>query len=289
MIGIIQQLLQLIQAVLDWECSYIRPVIHKYIQCFKSFDSQCTDLCTNKKERLAATWACEKFHYSIYLDGLDSFRLIRDHKPLVPIINSDDLNKVPLRWQRLLIRMMRYNPRAEYMAGKKLVVPDTLSRQPIESAVLPIKNTESENEIKLQEEITRASWPISDNKLDNIMVETGEDKELSDAIEFTINGWPKHIQNIQDHVRNCYEHWLLLYYNKIVIPDNMHDEILNKIHLGNQVVNKCMEQAEMCDWWPEISKDIKELVDSYEYCQEKRKAQRKEPLHTTEMPTGPWD
>ena len=114
-----------------------------------------------EKECLAATWACEKFHR--YLYGLDSFRLITDHKPLVPIINSDDLNKVPLRCQRLLIRMMQYNPRAEYMPGKKLVVPDTLSRQPIENAVLPNKNTESENEevqIKLQEEITRVSWPI---------------------------------------------------------------------------------------------------------------------------------
>ena len=74
---------------------------------------------------------------------------------------------------------MRYNPRAEYMPGKKLVVPDTLSRQPIESAVLPNKNSESEKEevqIKLQEENTRASWPILDNKLDNIMNETGEAK-----------------------------------------------------------------------------------------------------------------
>ena len=80
---------------------------------------------------------------------------------------------------------------------------------------------------------------------------------------------------------------LMLYDKKIVIPDNMDDEILNKIHVGNQGVNKCREWAEMCIWWPGISKDIKELVDNYEYCQEKRKAQRREPLHTTEMPTGP--
>lgn len=81
-----------------------------------------------EKECLVSVWASEQFYQ--YLCGLETYRLITDHKPLVTMINGVDLDKVPLCCQQLLIRLMKFNPVAEYMPGKNLVVADALSRHP---------------------------------------------------------------------------------------------------------------------------------------------------------------
>ena len=78
-----------------------------------------------EKECLGMTWSCERFHK--YLMGLETFKLITDHKPLIPILNSKELSDVALRCQRLLIRLRRYSYVAEHSPGKNMLVFDTLS------------------------------------------------------------------------------------------------------------------------------------------------------------------
>ena len=82
-----------------------------------------------EKEYLGLVWACEKF--SRYLVGLPTVHLLTDHKPLIPLINSKDLELVPIRCQHFLIRLMRFNCHAEYTPGKALVVPDALFCSPL--------------------------------------------------------------------------------------------------------------------------------------------------------------
>ena len=72
-----------------------------------------------ERECLACVWTCEKV--TQYLLGLESYRLITDHKPLVPLIGEKDLNTVPA-WSHIAADLCELN-------GKKyLVVIDYYSR-----------------------------------------------------------------------------------------------------------------------------------------------------------------
>ena len=123
-----------------------------------------------EKECLASTWACEKF--SKYLIGLDSFQLQTDHKPLVPLIKSKDIDKAPVRCQRLLIRLMRFNTDVIHVPGKQIVISDALSRNPI-----PHTNEDenSAENVKAYVDSISSNWPVTSNRLNILRTETVHD------------------------------------------------------------------------------------------------------------------
>ena len=80
-----------------------------------------------EKEALALTWACERLNQ--YLLGT-RFLLETDHKPLVPLMSTKNLEELPVRIQRFRLRMMRYQYDIKHVPGKELNTADFLSRSP---------------------------------------------------------------------------------------------------------------------------------------------------------------
>ena len=76
-----------------------------------------------EKEALATTWVCEKFND--YILGKDIL-IEKDHKPLVPLFGSKNLDELPPRIQRFKMRLMKYSFIISHIPGKDLVIADTL-------------------------------------------------------------------------------------------------------------------------------------------------------------------
>jgi transposase InsO family protein len=244
-----------------------------------------------EKECLASVWACERFDR--YLCGLPSFRLMTDHKPLVPLINGPDLNKVPLRCQRLLMRLMRYRPVAEHIKGKDMWVSDTLSRHPLE---MPSSEMKSVHEIEQYVEDVKSQWPMSDRKLAEMQKATAEDPVLTAAMQYTIDGWPTYGKEVPDELKEYFDvrahlsvaQGLLIYDDRIVIPQSKRKDVLQCIHEGHMGIDKCRDRANTGVWWRGITAEIKKIVKSCEHCQIYKCTQQKEPLQPTPLPDGPW-
>ena len=226
-----------------------------------------------------------------YLTGLEQFKLVTDHKPLVPLINSHSLDNVPLRCQCLLMRLMRFNPVAEYTPGKTLVVADTLSRSPLSSTCAEM-DTQSDGACYVAGVV--GGIPASQSKMD--MIKTASDANLQSVIKFIHAGWPEHISKVPVSIREYVQvkaelsehNGLVLRGCRIVVPQPMRKEILQKIHEGHQGLAKCRERARSSVWWPGLSTEISSLVTSCQVCHELKRTQQKEPLIATPLPDRPW-
>lgn len=140
------------------------------------------------------------------------------------------------------------------------------------------------------------SLPISDRRLERVRVATEEDPELSEVLRKTLYGWPNYEKSIKMEIRPYFTarselsvwNGILMYRDRIVIPDSLRPEVVSDIHSGHLGLNKCRERAKGSVWWPGISNDLERVVKSCEFCQVHRPKQCREPLRTTVMPDRPW-
>ena len=227
---------------------------------------------------------------SLYLLCLPSFVVQVDHKPLIPLLNTKALTDAPLRCQRMLMRMMRYNAKALYVPGSQHCIPDCLSRQPVQCADADALDYQQE----LQDYVagTFSGLPVTDGRLAEIREKQQQEDSTRQAIQYTMVGWPPEAkQHPLYAVRSqlSVANGILMYASRVVIPCELRNTMLSRLHDDGHVgLTKCRERANTSVWWPGLSRDLSEYLAACQFCQIHAPVHRKEPLLSTPMPERPW-
>ena len=76
--------------------------------------------------------------------------------------------------------------------------------------------------------------------------------------------------------------------DRILIPKVMQPDMIKRIHAGHQGAEKCKLRAKSCVFWHNINKDLDDVVNQCNICQEHQRKQTRETLQPHEVPEFPW-
>lgn len=240
-----------------------------------------------EKELLAVVFATDKFYQFLYGHR---FVIQSDHKPLVSI-SKKDVNKVSVRLQRMLLKIMRFEFEIVYVPGRDMHIADALSRSFIKDKV--------EDDPELQFVVHSLSTDISMTpiKRKQFKEETQSDPVLSKVYEFKLNNkwppWNKLSPGLKHYFKNRDDIFIsdaILFLNrKVIVPQTMKNDMLKCVHTGHLGMEKTLLKARELIYWPNMAKDIQDFVSRCSACQKFRGQNCKEPLRPYQLAKRPWE
>ena len=245
-----------------------------------------------EKECLAIVFGCEKF--SQYISRREKVTVESDHKPLQSIFKKSLLH-APMRLQRMMLRLQRYNLDVVYKPGSQMFVADHLSR-----AFLSETDPDDEDvqvfALELETMDPLSTVNISSESLPRLQKTAEEDPVLQTLKNTILVGWPDRKEEVPLNIRDYWNfrgeltlHNGILFKNqRVIIPRAMRPELTVRAHSSHQGIEACIRRAKDVVFWPAMSKDIQEAVEKCEVCAEFQNNNSKQPMQSHEIPGRPW-
>ncbi|MCG8048271.1 MAG: RNase H-like domain-containing protein [Candidatus Thiodiazotropha endolucinida] len=240
-----------------------------------------------EKEMLAILFGCTRFKQYIY--GRRTV-VESDCKPIESIMKKPLCSASP-RLQRLLLQLQQFDIHVIHYPGKKIPLGDALSRNFV-SETFPnlVQGLDTHVHTVIQ------SAPISDSKIKQIQDATREDAQMQVLIQVIETGWPE--------ARQCCPKTVLEYWNhrdeiscendivfkgqKLVIPVALREDMVKAVHIGHFGIDKSVGRARDIMFWPGMTKQITQYVQSCAICNKYKDSNQNEPLHSHDVPQRPW-
>jgi hypothetical protein len=229
--------------------------------------------CNLGREMLAVAWAVN--HYRQFVYGR-KFTVISDHSPLQQILKKD-IRDVTTRLQRLLLRVQGYDFSIEYKRGTEMHISDCLSRcvPPASTRQGPVF-PETSN-IGIFEVTTATESDIQ--KIRSAAKKDSTFKELTRLIQV---GWPEHRNQVADVATAYWDYrydmaiidGLITKSHRILVPQDMRESLLKKLHRVHQGVDKSIQRARDKWFWPGMTEQIRRMILTCPSCLENQPRQK---------------
>ena len=241
-----------------------------------------------EKEMLALSFASEKLKHFIY--GMPNVKVQTDHMPIMSIFKKPVHKITNNRLKKLRLKMMKFNPKVEYLPGKYMYLADLLSRNYIEDPV-----EDDPEMVEVVHEVTQ-HLSISPDIKASLKLETEKDTGLKAVKGYYQNGWPSNSNKVNPDslaywkFRNdlFVEDDLVILEDKVIVPPSLRKKVLETLHSAHQGVEKTKKRARQVVYWPGITNDIQTLVAECRVCERYSAANYKEPLIPHEIPELPF-
>ena len=73
-----------------------------------------------------------------------------------------------------------------------------------------------------------------------------------------------------------------------MIPPKLQSYVLGELHVSHPGIVRMKTLARTYIWWPNVDRELEELVQNCHACQANRQKPRSAPLHSWSWPTGAW-
>ena len=245
-----------------------------------------------EKELLAIYFGCKKFDQFCFGQKVNAES---DHKPLETLFKKS-FHDIPIRLQRIMLKLERYDLSVKWVPGKQLLIADALSRAPLKG--VPPDSLELETDLDCQIAIltNHIDLSMTKEKKEELILATSKDETLTLLKKYYYEGWPpknkchmstKPYYKFQDQIHVCND--LVFKLNSVIVPKAMRPLILSKIHEGHLGYKSCLLRAKPLVFWPFMNSDIKNMCSTCETCIKFSKNNSKEPLQPHSISKIPFE
>ena len=249
-------------------------------------------------ELLAIVWAVKKC--KLFLSGTQ-FRVITDHRSLVPIINAYSLDQIENpRLLRMMLKLQSFQLCAEWRKGADNAFADALSRNPVD---LPSPTDQYGEAPALANLGIRACLRrdedglITDLRFQAVHDAAAADSDYQLLLQHVQDGFPNDQRDLPDALRSFWngrEHLsvangIVLKGQRIVVPVSLRQHVLQDLHASHQGIVRTKARARQVVYWPKLSQDLETLIRACPTCRERQASLPREPLLNDRHPTLPFE
>ena len=236
-----------------------------------------------ERESLALVFGTSRFRQ--YLLSR-SFTLETDHHPLVKLFGMREGVPclVSTRLKKWKLNLAAYDYTIRYIPGKRNVMADFMSRNPISSPAGQAETIDDAQVLFIEEELIDAQ---------TIIAETKKDPVLSKVLQFTVNGWAEKVDDslLQPYFSKRWElsvsNDVLFWNDRVVIPTSLRLPLLHELHAEHSGSVRMNRVARRYFWWPKMDDEIEQTTQHCANCQEQARRPTKS-YATWTWPSGPW-